>query len=150
MKKSEKIKQSIKNRPYRVSVSVDEKTFLDLKEMSLMTGFSISELVYFQLQFRKIFFINPYVAKLQHHLFNVINDYYQKARNCGDCQRICDDIKIAVTELRSLFPSLTIDDVEVAPKLILTKERGKKQKKGNECRGKFIISLKGKSGVEKS
>ena len=75
MKKSEKIKQSIKNRPYRVSVSVDEKTFLDLKEMSLMTGFSISELVYLQLQFRKIFFINPYVAKLQNHLFNVISDY---------------------------------------------------------------------------
>ena len=150
MKKSEKIKQSIKNRPYRVSVSVDEKTFLNLKEISLMTGFSISELVYLQLQFRKIFFINPYVAKLQNHLFNVISDYYQKARNCGDCQRICDDIKIAMTELKNIFPSLTIDDVEVEPKLILTKERGKKQKKGNESRGKFIISLKGKSGVEKS
>ena len=150
MKKSENIKQSIKNRPYRVSVSVDEKTFLDLKEISLMTGFSISELVYLQLQFRKIFFINPYVAKLQHHLFNVINDYYQKARNCGDCQRICDDIKIAATELRSILPTLSIGNIEVPPRMMFTKERIKKQKKGSGGNGGFIVTLKGKSNVETS
>ena len=87
---------------------------------------------------------------MQNYLFNVINEYYQKSKNCDDCQRICDDIKIAVTELRSILPTLTIDNIEVTPKMILTKERIKKTKKGSSANGCFIVKVKDKPYVEKN
>ena len=147
MKKKSKANQS-RGRPHRISVSVDEKIFMDLQEMSLMTGFSISELVYLQLQFRKIFFVTPYTLRLQTKLCDVVEEYLHGVRNCGDCQRICDDIKIAITEFRSILPTLSIGNIEVPSKMMFTKERSKKQKKGTGGNGGFIVTLKGKSNVE--
>ena len=147
MKKS-KANQS-RGRPYRISVSVDEKIFLNLQEMSLNTGFSVSELVYRQLQSRNIVMISHYIAILLEKLTEVIENYNKKAANCQECQMIYRNIEAALTEFKSIFPLPTIGNVRIPPKLILTKEKKKIKREVNKNSGNFTISLRGGFNVEK-